>query len=96
MTEDIIEQTLFSAIAELNLTIKATEKIKENLNEIIYGKNSKLDSLALINFLLLVEEKINMSNLNCPNLFNYFEQNTLNVISLKDLLAYIKKQTSSR
>jgi hypothetical protein len=91
MTENKIEQILFSAIAELNLTIKATEKIKENLNEIIYGKNSKLDSLTLINFLLLVEEKINMSNLNCPNLFNYIEDNTLNVISLQDLLAYIKK-----
>jgi hypothetical protein len=49
---------LYEVIDEMNLDLELDFKLEKDKNAIIFGHNSKLDSMGLINFITLVEEKL--------------------------------------
>ena len=57
MKKEIIE-TILKTIKDFNYTLPVNEHISENLNSTIYGKNSTLDSLGLVSFIVELEQNI--------------------------------------
>ena len=47
-----------SAVDDLNEILDADERLGKSPDEALIGKNAKLDSLGLVNLIVLVEEKI--------------------------------------
>jgi acyl carrier protein len=47
-----------SAVDDLNEILGADERLGKSPDEALIGKNAKLDSLGLVNLIVLVEEKI--------------------------------------
>lgn len=54
-----IESVIMAAIDDLNEHVAPEMRLRKALDEQIYGRGGKLDSLALVNFILDVEERIN-------------------------------------
>ena len=48
-----------AAIDDLNLQLPPEMRLTKSVGEHLYGRGGKLDSLALVNFILDVEERIN-------------------------------------
>ena len=57
MKEKIIK-VIFSSIDEVNQHINSNQKIAKDLDTVLMGENSSLDSLDLINIITTVEENI--------------------------------------
>jgi acyl carrier protein len=55
---DTILNIIYNAIDELNEHRASGNLIKKNGDTVLLGKNSALDSLSLINFIVSVEQKI--------------------------------------
>jgi hypothetical protein len=53
-------ELIFEVIDELNLDLDLGNQIIKNPSTPILGSNSTIDSILLINFIYLVEEKINL------------------------------------
>ncbi|PYS52863.1 MAG: hypothetical protein DMF68_00730 [Acidobacteria bacterium] len=53
-----IVQAVESAVDELNRRLPAGMKIEKSLDEPLYGKSGKLESLDFVTFIMEVEEKI--------------------------------------
>lgn len=49
---------IYDSIDELNLDLEADEQIEKNENTSIFGSDSKLDSMGLVNLITILEEKI--------------------------------------
>jgi acyl carrier protein len=49
---------IYDSIDELNLDLEAEEQIEKNENTSIFGSDSKLDSMGLVNLITILEEKI--------------------------------------
>lgn len=62
MTQSDISQrvarALISAIDELNKQLPRQERLDPSLDTILTGSSGRLDSLGLINFILIAEEKL--------------------------------------
>jgi len=49
---------VFDAIDEINKDLPEKHKLKKSLDCVIYGSQDSLDSLELVDFVVLVEQKI--------------------------------------
>lgn len=58
MDLDTIEQIVLSAVEELNLQQPDDRQLELTPDTQLFGRGSKLDSLGLVNLIVMVEEKI--------------------------------------
>jgi len=65
-----------SAIGEINKQLPKQNNIMHNTDFEILGPNSNFDSMALINFILLVEQKIKSENKGSLDLLNSIMEQT--------------------
>ena len=83
------------SVEEINKQLPKENKIQKEDNFEILGSQSNFDSMALINFVLLIEEKLKKNNIDNLNLLDFLidllmEQKKSYKIS--DLKADIKKK----
>ena len=55
---DKLTQVIFKAVDEINENLSEDEKLQKSLETILYGKNSLLDSIGLVNLIVATEENI--------------------------------------
>ena len=65
-----------SAIGEINKQLPKQNNIMHDIDFEILGPNSNFDSMALINFILLVEQKIKSENKGSLDLLNSIMERT--------------------
>jgi hypothetical protein len=65
-----------NAIGEINKQLPKQNNIMHNIDFEILGPNSNFDSMALINFILLVEQKIKSENKGSLDLLNSIMERT--------------------
>jgi acyl carrier protein len=53
-----ILKLLFDSIDEMNLDLDPKEKIVKDENTVVFGKDSSLDSIGLVNFITIIEEHL--------------------------------------
>ena len=53
-----IENLLFSTVKEINTQLPKEKQLTKSSNTVLFGNNGKLDSLGLVNFLVMVEQNI--------------------------------------
>lgn len=53
-----ITNVIFSAVEEVNDQLPRKQRLEKSIDTILFGKSGKLDSLALVNLIVAVEEKI--------------------------------------
>lgn len=51
-------QTIFDAIDELNQQLSAEQKVEKSLDTVLFGRSGQLDSLGLVNLIVLTEQNI--------------------------------------
>ena len=51
-------QLIFDTIDEMNLDLEPPEKIEKKDDTVIFGIDSALDSIGLVNFITIIEQKI--------------------------------------
>ncbi len=51
-------QLIFDTIDEMNLDLELLEKIEKKEDTVIFGIESALDSIGLVNFITIIEQKI--------------------------------------
>ena len=88
-----IEKSMYTAIEVSNESQERNFKLKKDMQEIITGDQSKLDSVGLINFLLSLEEILVNNSIKSPNLFNYIEKSNKDLI-LKDIFKHICEENN--
>ncbi len=59
MEKEKIMQIVFKAVDEINMQLSEDQKIKKDSETVLFGKGGILDSLGLVNFISMVEQKIN-------------------------------------
>jgi len=57
-THEKITQTVFEVIDELNQLLPPAEQLEKSPETALFGPASQLDSLGLVNFIVMTEEKI--------------------------------------
>ena len=85
-----IIQTLNQSIIEFNKSQDKFKIINDESFELI-GQNSLLDSMAIVNFLLLLENKIFENHNIKKNLMNEIFINTKEKLNIKDLISTLNK-----
>jgi hypothetical protein len=53
-----IQKLIYDSIDELNYDLDLSEKIEKKEDTVIFGIDSALDSIGLINFITIIEQKI--------------------------------------
>jgi len=53
-----ILKLLFDSIDEMNLDLEPSEQITKDENTVVFGQNSTLDSIGLVNFITIIEERL--------------------------------------
>ena len=56
--QEKITQTVFEVVDEINQLLPPEQQLLKSSETVLLGKESKLDSLGLINFIVATEEKI--------------------------------------
>ena len=51
-------QLIYEAIDEINQDTDSSKKIEKNEDTIIFGMESALDSIGLVNFITIIEQKL--------------------------------------
>ncbi len=59
MTIDEILEVVLEAVEEYNLQVDDDQKVEPSVETVLFGRGGKLDSMGLVNMIVLVEEKIN-------------------------------------
>ena len=49
---------IFDTIDEMNLELDSSDQIEKNEDTVIFGIDSALDSIGLVNFITIIEQKI--------------------------------------
>jgi D-alanine--poly(phosphoribitol) ligase subunit 2 len=57
MIFDDVLKVILDSVAELNLQLEESQQLELNPDTQLFGRGSKLDSLGLVNLIVLVEEK---------------------------------------
>jgi acyl carrier protein len=52
---------IYAALSELNLQLPKGNQVEQSLNTVLFGAGSRLDSLALANFIVIAETKLEES-----------------------------------
>ena len=53
-----IEKTIFNSIEEINHKFQNSQYLKKSSETVLYGKDGSLDSLGLVNLLVIIEQNI--------------------------------------
>jgi D-alanine--poly(phosphoribitol) ligase subunit 2 len=53
-----IVNLVYAVIDEVNMDLPSTQKLKKSLDTQLYGDKSEIDSLSLVNVVVLTEQKI--------------------------------------
>lgn len=85
-----IKQTIDQSIIEFNKSQNKFEIVNDENFELI-GQNSPLDSMAIVNFLLLLENKIFENHNIKKDLMNEIFINTKEKLNIKDLISTLNK-----
>jgi D-alanine--poly(phosphoribitol) ligase subunit 2 len=56
--DDSIIKLVYGVIDEVNMDLPKTKKLKKSLETQLYGDKSEIDSLSLVNIVVLTEQKI--------------------------------------
>ncbi|MBI5116009.1 acyl carrier protein [Candidatus Poribacteria bacterium] len=56
--KDRLVRTIFRAVDEYNRGLSEGGPLEKSLDKVLFGKSGRLDSLGLVNFIVLIEEKI--------------------------------------
>jgi acyl carrier protein len=56
--ENRVTAVIYSALSELNLQLPKGEQVEQSLSTVLFGAGGRLDSLALANLIVIVEEKL--------------------------------------
>jgi hypothetical protein len=56
--QEKITHTIFEVVDEINQLLPPEQQLQKSSETVLLGKESKLDSLGLINFIVATEEKI--------------------------------------
>ena len=59
VTPEAVKQLVLNALKELNEQLDANKQPEVTENTVLFGRGSRLDSLGLVNLIVLVEEKAN-------------------------------------
>ena len=59
MTQDESLQIIFEAVEEYNQQVADDQHLESAAQTILFGRGGKLDSMGLVNLIILVEEKVN-------------------------------------
>lgn len=51
-------QTIFQAIDEINMQRSPDKRLDKSIDTVLHGRASKLDSLGLVNLILITEENV--------------------------------------
>lgn len=54
---DVLE-LIYEVIDELNIDLEPSEQLKKDENSVIFGPESTLDSMGLVNLITLIEQRI--------------------------------------
>ena len=55
---DRVVTVIYSALSELNLQLPKDGRVEKSLNTVLFGDGGGFDSLALANFIVIVEAKL--------------------------------------
>lgn len=93
-----LETIINQSIEQINKQLPKNKKISKNNNFEILGTKSSFDSMALINFILIVEEKLLKSGLKNLNLLNFLmdKMNTVKKYSIENFKKDIKKKFNEK
>ncbi len=58
MLTDDVQEILFKAVEEINLELQLEDRLTPAMDTILFGEGGRLDSIGLVTFVLLVEEKL--------------------------------------
>lgn len=58
ITTEKINETIYNALDEINLLLPDENKIVKKEDTVLYGANSRLDSLGMVNLIVAVEQRI--------------------------------------
>ncbi len=91
-----LDNIIDSTIEEINKQLPRDKKVDKKSNFEIFGPKSKFDSMALINFVLLIEEKLKKEKIENKNLLNFLMNKTSSVKSynISDFKLDIKRLTN--
>jgi len=56
--KDQVLEVLYAALEELNEQLPEEHRLEKSKNTVLFGEAGKLDSLGLVNLIVLVEQKI--------------------------------------
>ena len=58
LTKETALQAIYSAIEEMNATLEPEKQLQKSADAIIYGPESQLDSIGLVNLVMAVEQQL--------------------------------------
>jgi len=91
MESNNIKECIYTTIEQINEMQAPSLQLSKNTEELILGDLSKLDSVALINFLLILEETIYKKFKKRINLLLLFENYVGRNITVEDLINLINE-----
>jgi len=83
--EQILIDILFKSIEVVNATLHSNSKIRKDLNEILAGPNSSIESITLVNLLLELEIQAENIGLN-HDIFAVLDNIQVQNLKVSDLL----------
>lgn len=88
-----LDKIINTAIVEINKQLPSNLKVDKNTDIEIFGPKSKFDSMALINFVLIIEEQLKKEKIDNKNLLSLLMDKTSSINSylISDFKADIKK-----
>ena len=58
MKIDKIDKIIFKAVDEINIQLSNNKQLTKSSKTVLYGKNGQLDSLGLVNLIIIIEQNI--------------------------------------
>jgi len=58
ITQNQIYEVIYKSIDEINSILKENSRLENKTDTVLYGHNSKLDSLGLVNLIVEVEQRL--------------------------------------
>jgi acyl carrier protein len=87
----------YSALSELNLQLPKSGRVEQSVSTVLFGEGGKLDSLALANFIVIVEVKLEAA-FGCQ--FDLqddpFSSETGHFLTVQSLVDYISRLVQQR
>jgi len=61
VSPDRVVSVIYSGLSELNFQLPKGEQVEQSLSTVLFGAGGRLDSLALANFIVIAENKLEES-----------------------------------